>query len=204
VSGTDAKKGEKFLEYADAGLRPDELAPLVVALCRLTKDENDNTAFLVWEANGPGVSFGKEVIGLGYRNFHWREDAARPLTPTRSQSPGWFATPGSKLLLLTDYRKALAQRTYVNYSKDALDECLKFKYVSNTVKHAGELVDGAASGATVNHGDMATADALSAMGAAGRQQKIERETPAEIPVMSLAWFMDRERKAERSAGAWVS
>jgi len=64
LSVTDKKTGRKVCAYANPRIPDYEFARLAVAVCRWFYD-----AFLIWEQNGPGRSFGNEVLKLEYPNI---------------------------------------------------------------------------------------------------------------------------------------
>ena len=149
--------GEKVAEYADPWIDAHDLGQLAVALCRWLGD-----AFLIWEANGPGLTLGKEVVRSGYRNIFRRyneQDIARK----PSDTPGWWATPENKAQMLRDYKQALGLR-FINRSKESLDEAREYVYFPGTgiVGHCSQANtrDTDPSGARANHGDRVIADGL--------------------------------------------
>lgn len=205
------RSGLKVLEYADATMKPDQFATLVVALCWLFK-AGDDGARLCWEGNGPGTEFGKCVLALGYRSVYWRTPAVT-LTKRPSQEPGFFPSPENKRLLHGEYQRGLRTRTCTNLSKGSLEELLAFQLVNQGrgVEHSGETRANEPAGATVNHGDMGTADALAWMmalelGAGVKPYEAEPE-PQQLVLPSpgsLSWRRQlAEAEAKSRSSSWV-
>jgi len=196
-----AATGRKMAELVDPNIQPHEAGVYAVALARWFWN-----ATLIWENAGPGRNFGIAVVRTSYRNI-WYErnektlagvDRPRPFGKAPSQRiPGW--SPNNKEArqsVYYEYRQALKERKYVNYSKAALEECLQISYGPN-----GIVINSASSGkqdptgAKDNHGDRPTADALSwkAMGGSAGLPP----PPPEIRPGSLAWRIEQDR-LERS------
>jgi hypothetical protein len=157
----NAVTGEKIGEYANAFKPIEDMAVMTVALCWLFHSKDGEGAKLCWEANGPGIQFGKRVMELGYRNVYFRNLDQGELKKPKREVPGWVSTPKNKRVLLEDYRTALTNKRFLNRSALALEECLNFKYDNQgNVKHGLEDNTDDPTGARVNHADRAIADAL--------------------------------------------
>lgn len=207
VTVADARTRRKVLEYVDAFINPDALAPMLVALARLFHDEEGNGARLVWECPGPGQRVGQLVIELGYFNIHYHTDEYKNLVATPTEKPGFYANSG-KRWLLEEYREALQGQHFENRSEDALEECLSFRYVGNSVEHPGEKNKDTPSAGGVNHGDRTIADALAWMlvkkAGFGPQGAVTKQKDAEFPYMSLGWrrkYLDKQKSQMQAV--WV-
>lgn len=196
--------GEKIGEYANPHILPEELAILAVALCRLFPNVHGDGALLCWEIPGPGNTVGKTVMELGYRNVYYTVDERNPIGVTTSERPGWTNNQVTKRLLIEDYRAALADRKCINRSHIAMEECLFFKYnVSGNIENSKEASKDDPSGARINHGDRAMADAMGwKMVRTTTQQRREIEVKKEITVGSLAWRRQLADNAKRLQQAW--
>jgi len=170
LSILNLKTGEKIGAYANPHTPPEQFAKLTVALCRWF-----NNAFLIWEANGHGRPYGRTVLDAGYRNIYYKQDEQAAYRKS-STVPGWYTTLGSKLLLLTDYRKALKDGQFVNRQQVALDECRQYVF-----RPGGQLVHVASenaidpSGAGDNHADRVIADALVCRAAKQPRSTVKQE-----------------------------
>ncbi len=203
VSILNADIGVRVGEYVSPKIYPEHLAPIVVWMCKLFVDEAGNPAQLAWEANGPGVTFGMEVLKLGFRNIYWHDpdpvsSKFKRLPPLR---PGWYSERKAKKALLSAYRFALVNRDFLNQSELAMEETLLFQLSldGNTVFHSGSLDKRDPSGAGENHGDRVIGDALVLMLAAGHQKVVQQEDQdAGPPVGSVLWRRQwRLEKANR-------
>ena len=191
--------GEKVLEYANPFILPEKFAVLCVALARLYKNPAGEGGLLCWEVPGPGYTFGNRVLELGYSPIHYRTSDIERFA-VASDKPGWAATPTSKRFLLEEYRAALSSRQCLNRSKNALADCLAFKYDRRgMVEHGAAETTNDPSGARVNHADAVIADALAwkmakSFGLSANQQKaVEERAP---PIQSL---LGRRQLAARVA-----
>lgn len=159
---TNKDNGCKVFEYANPVIKPEQLAIMAVAVCRWFLNHNRGTAYLIWEANGPGGAFRDTVFNdTNFRNLYYRKPHKSP-NAKDTKEPGWWSGKEQKRDLLSKYRFALMEGTYDNPSEYALRECLC--YVEDTggkIKFVGEHndeVDPANDGE--NHGDRVIADAL--------------------------------------------
>lgn len=186
----DAVRGEKIGEYANPWIVPEDAALYCVALCRFLENHAGMPAMLVWEMAGPGLLFGQRVCDLQFTNVYYREEEFNGGRRRRTDRAGWSPQRGPKRLLLEEYRSALYARKFVNRSKEALDECLKFVYTPRgDPVYEGSLGDEIAdpSGAGDNHGDRVIADALSWMIARDFVSRMVVDKPAEPLFGSMAW-----------------
>lgn len=201
----NANTGEKVAEIATAHMRPEKFAPLVVAMCRLLLDEEDVPAKLVWETPGPGATFGDLVFALNFTNIHYREPAGGEAVKSQtSKIPGWHNQPQQMLTLFEHYRGALDGHQFINRSRLAMEETLKYRYTSTGVEHPGSKTSDDPSGARVNHGDRVVADALlwkmmRALNPNGSASTIaEQETPRN----SIAGRRENRRRELQTASGW--
>jgi len=192
----DNRTMEKVAEYLDPHIDPGIFGKFAVAVCRwFSGEDREDGAFLIWEANGPGRSFGKAVIEAGHRNLFYRTEEQR-LVRKGSDFPGWFSTPEAKKSLLTEYRRAIHEDLLVNRSSSALLECKEYIFTAGgAVVHARSQRTIDPSGARESHGDVVIADALAAKCLGLRKQK--NLTTHHIPsncLMARRLVMAREQK----------
>ncbi len=157
---------------------------------------------MAWEVPGPGYTFGKTVIELGFTNVYFKTSDFE-LRPDVTDTPGWFATTQSKRFLLEEYRAALMAKQFLNRSKSALSECLDFKYdKKGAVEHAA--IDGKndPSGARVNHGDMVIADALDCRMLKRLAVPEAKKKVDEPALLSLQWRREYHAARDRKNQAW--
>lgn len=153
--------GEKIGEYAKSKDIPEhKFAVVAVAMAKLFATPHTRTgALLIWEANGPGLTFGGVVINdLEYYHIYYRKAEAR-LNQKRSDQPGWFSTLDTKQRLLGQYRAAVGSQ-FINRSREAMMECLEYIYEGHSIVHSKSVNTVDPTGAKANHGDRVIADAL--------------------------------------------
>lgn len=205
ASGGKWPEGEKVVEYASAFIEPGMFGAMMVALCRLFAQADGTAARLAWEIAGPGLTFGKKVVQLGFGNIYYREVNPVAAGGKQSETPGWLSTPSSKPVLLRDYLEGLRTRQFLNRSERALDETLAFKYTkTGGIEHGGESSVDDPTGARVNHGDLVIADSLCwrLLRAMGKVGKKKEET--EVKYGSLAWRRELHRQKESAATSWFA
>jgi len=203
LSVVNCRTGEKVAEFASATLRPEPFAAQAAAILRLFKDEQGLHARAAWEHAGPGVSFGARLMELGIGNVYYRK--ASPLhhgyinQSRNAQHPGWAPSVEAKNHLLTAYREALENGTFVNRSRLALEECLEYAYDGRgNVTHPHDVKFEDPTGARSNHGDRVVGDALAWMlvQEMGLDKPKARPPDEEVP-LSLAWRRKwRKRQAQ--------
>lgn len=198
----DAKTGEKVAEYANNDITPDKLADLAIAACKWFGGCLDG-AFLIWEENGPGQLFGKQVVSVrNYGRFYLRRRELSLRKRTTDQ-PGWWTTPENKIDLLGEYRRAMGQGQYQERSEACLAECRQYirQMGTGAIVHtkAVNSIDPAAS--KDNHGDLVVASALAWYGVGNTERKplVQKR---DIPVRCLFRRREERRKAEASKELW--
>lgn len=200
LSVVDLKTSEKVAEIATPDLRPDQFATLAVATCNWFRGVDGMGAFLAWERNGPGRSFGDRVNELGYRNIYYR-DKETGVLPDPSNVTGWTSTRESKLALLSEYRTDLAADRFVNRSEEAVAELGEYVYLqTGEIGHARAQSKEDPSGAKSNHGDRVIADAL-ANRAARRRPWVEGAVDLDPPPGSYAARREARRRRDRKDGS---
>jgi hypothetical protein len=207
LSIADRRTREKIGEIARTDMDPAAFAELAVATATYFND-----AFLIWEMNGPGGTFGKRVVDLGYRNIYYRQDE-QGLEHKLSKGlvPGWYASRDNKLLLFREYIRSLNSGGFVNRSAASLKECREYRYLpTGGIGNARAAAIDDPSGARENHGDRPTADAL-ANKALGDEPALDKKSeesidniPANPPEGSLAWRRMKALEQKTSLDSWES
>ena len=178
LSIADRATREKVAKLRTPHMSPDEFAEIAVQVCRWFND-----AYLIWEMNGPGVTFGKRVVELGHTHIYYRQDEIGLKHKIQSSlTPGWHASPQNKLMLLQDYARALETASFVNHCEEGLDECRSYIYLPNgQVGNQRAETSSDPSGARQNHGDEVIADALCNKGLGAEPQLTDDGQPS-LPV----------------------
>ena len=197
ISVGDRMSGEKVAELCTNQLSANRFAELAVAVCNMFSGPGGRPAHLIWEATGPGRTFGKTVVDdLRFGNVYYMTDD-RSIKKRQTDKPGWFSTGDGKKDLLNDYRNALVSKKFINPSERAIRQASEFVYSPNgKIEHGGSANSIDPSDRGDNHGDVVIADALCSKLLHRSIQKPERETQGP-PLMSLAWRRQQRREDER-------
>lgn len=168
----DVNSSELVGLYANPNVDEITFAEQVVALCKWIGGATKE-AYLVWEANGPGETFGKRVIKLKY-DFIYYDTNEKLKHPKKSKKPGWYSTKGmngSKISLLNELSGALMERFRHNTQFNSLkvhDEQL-INELESYVFFEGNIDVGLAAaqlettGARYAHGDRVIAVGLAVL-----------------------------------------
>jgi hypothetical protein len=193
--------GEVVAEYADPHIFPTRFAVKAVALCRLFCDTDGVGAFLAWEVQGPGRTFGKVVTTeMRYRNIYYARDDDK-VAPHESDSPGWYPSPDAMRGLIEYYMADLYSGKVTNPSAVSLRETLALKYDGRgKMVNTASLAEDDPSGARENHADRVVSAGLFAKmvreRGGGRGEKTA-EVDEPVTVLSRA---GREALYERAPG----
>ena len=148
------RTGEKIAEYVDPWIKPEAFAKVGIALNRWFND-----AFEVPDGAGPGRTYCDELISLGYRNLYFRRDEVG-LKKKVSDKPGVFLNPKEKRAIFGKYRRSLKDKTFIQRSHEANQECLAYIFTTgNKIEHTTAVKSVDPSGAGDSHGDRCVADA---------------------------------------------
>jgi hypothetical protein len=193
--------GEKVAEYASPNIKPEAFSKLLIAMCKYFND-----AFMVPDGGGPGRITCDELIRLGYRNLYYRRNE-EGLSKKVSDKPGVFLNPKEKAAVFGIYRRKLKDRTFIQRSSLANQECLQYIFTTgNKIEHSSALNSIDPSGAGESHGDRVVADVLLAkcyefLGPKKVQGKGEKQQgPA--PARSFAGRKRAQMLKERKSKEW--
>ena len=200
LSVADTKHKAKFASFVACDLRPEQFADYAHALGRFFTGLDDQEALIGWECQGPGHQFGSRLVDLGYGNmyYHVRRDGSS------MRGPGWPVNDDSKRNLLTEYGRAVLSGEFTNRDKEALEECLRYRWEpKGKIAHVRSVAGKDGSGASANHGDRAVADAIAWMLLRPLVTNRDRKKdPRYVPEHSLAGRMLRGRQAQLVGGYW--
>lgn len=153
-SYVNLRTGEKIAEYVDPWIKPEAFAKVGIAMNRWFND-----AFEVPDGAGPGRTYCDELISLGYRNLYFRRDEVG-LRKRVSDKPGVFLNPKEKMAIFGKYRRALKEKSFIQRSHEANQECLAYIHIGgNKIEHTTAVKSVDPSGAGDSHGDRCVADA---------------------------------------------
>jgi len=200
LSIVDRKTREKIGEFAVPNMRPDQLARYAVATARWLRDGANSPALLCWEAAGPGRIFGDVVVEVGHREIWFRRKEGVAVK-RQGDMMGWIPTKENKLTLFGNYRRQLFSESFINRSMEALAECSEIVYMpGGGIEHSRSVSTRDSSGARMNHGDRATADALACM-AIGYEGNAVIKKPKTIQG-SLMYRRKKQSDLKRKALQW--
>jgi len=204
LNGVEISTGEKIMEISDPNIRPEPFGNLATAVGYWM-----NESHLIWEANGPGRQFGARVVENGYTNIFYRknEDSIKHKT---SDFPGWSSTQDKKYQLISEYRDALHEADFTNFSEAALNECLQYiQEPGPSVVHQAQKDSIDPTGARSGHGDLVIADALAWRGVRelrGGSRKQDKEAdvtdPDEYASASSVGGRIRDSRKKKDSDGW--
>lgn len=160
VSLVDQLSGEKVAEAAFNRWSINEYAEIVWNLCHFF--QADSLPYLIWEATGPGRTFGKVIVEEMHYPRHYMDKEDSKVGSRPSEKYGWFSTIDRKRDLLQTYRELLKERRFINPSFEAIREAGFYIFEGGRIEYRGPTSSNDPSNAGVNHGDRVVADALCA------------------------------------------
>lgn len=188
-SVVDVASGEKVGVLRSPHIRPTPWADHTIALANFF-----NRAFMVWDASGPtGKNFTMRVLDQRYTNIYYRRQEDK-VNAKITDTPGYHLNPDARATLLESYREALGNHTFINRSRNGMQETLQFTVQpGGKVEHSQAANSQDPTGARTAHGDEVIADALAGKGLTEKGQIRKRQEP-EPPAGSLAW---RRKQAQQ-------
>ncbi len=188
---------EVIAEYASATVPPYELARLVVAAAMwFGGSKNGGRPLLIWESQGPGWDFGRQIMKTYQYPAFYRDRQQRTLEEKMSNRGGWHATNEKKESMLGGLRRAYALGGIVHHSAEAIDEAKIYIYLEGGGIGPATLTEESQS-ARKTHGDRVIATGLSLLG----MEEIrpgKRSLPA-APMRSFAYRRQQKLRARKQA-----
>ncbi|MFH1741701.1 MAG: hypothetical protein ABIH23_22065, partial [bacterium] len=152
--------GEKVGEWANATTPPYELACIACALALWVGGARRNARpLMIWEANGPGWDFGRQVVQVYRYPFYYTDASTGVITEKKGKKYGWHSTREKKEEALGMLRRAYAYGGFINHSVEALQEAMEYIYYEGGGIGPAVLVN-ESSEARKLHGDRVIADML--------------------------------------------
>ena len=193
----DGSTAEQVAEFAANNIPPEPFADLCIAVCKFFHD-----AYLVFELNGPGYGFAKQLMLRQYANVFKPKDDVKQAAK-RSYKIGWHSSPDKKRMVLGQFSQKVKNGENVLRSQTLVKECWQYVIIN------GEIQNAAAHAATEDiskkqsHADRVIAAALAYWGLQDRpvvSAKVENESLTNPPPGTLAWreklFADEAAKAK--------
>jgi hypothetical protein len=187
--GFDVRTGEQVLEFAANTISPMQFADLAIAVSRWMFN-----AYLVWEHNGPGASFTKQVLNRQYENIYYRKSHSRR-GRKGSKEAGWWTDEKTKEVMFGEFSSAVLMNDIVIRSKDLVTECSRYVRKEGKITHA--LTKEAADDSKgVSHGDRAIAACVALQGI--RDRPTGELVGAEMEVAPIGTMARRLQDYEES------
>jgi len=195
----DMLTGEKVAELTVVLVNPDLFAQYAIAIAQWF-----NGAKLIWEVNGPGVQFTKEVMRLGYTKVYRKTDETRYRRKV-TDSPGWSSNRDAKLAVFGALRTAYNRSDFFERSYWAVREAMEYEYMENGGVGTTAMIEADPSSARANHGDrvMATALLWHVMAKAVTEEKAKPPVHI-VPINSIAGRRKRRKDAVKTTeSGWL-
>jgi len=150
---------------------------------------------MIWEANGPGWDFGRQVVKLYRYPNYYVDQQSGTVQAKKTKRYGWHATREKKEEALGVLRRAYAHSGYINHSSEALDEALTYVYYDGGGIGPANLVEEGAE-ARKCHGDRVIADMLTLWGVEGKTMRPSNEK-MKPPENSMAYRRQQRERARK-------
>lgn len=196
----DVLTGEQVLEYADSTLDVVSFAQLSYVVAKwLAGERGQGWCYLIWESNGGGGVFKKEIQRLGWHNVYIKENETATFKQ-KTKSVGWFNGDGGAGILL-ELQRAMRQDEIVIRSESVIGECRGYQYAEDgftLLFDSIEVARGRSSGKS--HGDRAVALAMAWLARQDRKPSVHLET--DEPELDLAERFTNGRRPRRTLRDW--
>ena len=159
-------------------------------------------AYLVWEHNGPGASFTKQVLNRDYSNIYHRKSHSRR-GRRGTKEAGWWTDEKTKEVMFGEFQSAVLMNEISIRSKELLTECSRYVRKEGRITHA--LTKEAADDSKgVSHGDRAIAACVALQAMRDRPTMTEASLMTEIaPLGTMARrLQDFEDSKKDTADGW--
>ncbi|GIW60073.1 MAG: hypothetical protein KatS3mg087_1139 [Patescibacteria group bacterium] len=155
-----------------------------------------NHAYVIWEANGYGMAFGKYLMKeLQYPYVYMRRQVTRAIEKITNM-PGWWSSVKEKQLLLTQFFIAVRTGQVKINSRDLVAELGEYVYTeSGQIEHIRKRGEG-------SHGDRVIAAALSYRGASDFLFVKRKEEKTEPNNFYCYAYRKRLHRLKEEAESW--
>lgn len=199
ISVGKKSSGRKVACFVDPNIMPHEAAQWAKALAKFFVSFSGDS-FIMWEANGPGLIFGKQLLRTGH-GFYYLQRQTEDIRERRSNVPGWHSGGVNKQVLLSEYDVAISRGKFINPDRESIAEAHGYVNFEDGSIGPGELQE-LSSGARANHGDRVIADALIVM--AFREVGFFKPPPGSAPAGSYLYMKERRnQRAVKDERAWL-
>jgi hypothetical protein len=215
----DVNTSEVVGVYVNPYIDVTDFAELAVALC-LWCGGGTKSAYLIWEANGPGDTFKNRVRKIGYSFVYYKVDQrAKTRRRQGNKKYGWYSTPGingSKNDVLGELDAAIHESLVkvkrfpflIVHDIETVREMREYIFLGDRIDVglSSEVTD--SSGARYAHGDRVIATAL-IMLALKEQPKASLKKAQKVRKNTLAGRMKKrmleraKKRAQAAVGKWM-
>lgn len=186
---------EIIAEFADANIPPYDFARIVCAAAVWCGGaRNGNRPFLIWESQGPGWDFGRQIVKIHQYPYYYMDRQPRTVTEQRTLKYGWHSTNEKKEIMLGILRRAYAHGGIIHHSEEALVEALSYIHYSGGGIGPAMLIE-ESSNARKTHGDRVIATGLCTT--AVEEVPGNKRIAVKAPPRSFGYRQDRRRAAKQ-------
>lgn len=198
ISVGDKATGRKVACFVDPNTMPHEAAAMARAMSKFYGSFSGDS-FVMWEANGPGLIFGKTLLKLGHA-YYYLQRQTEDTREKRSHIPGWHSGGVNKRILLSEYDVAIMRGKLINPDKESIAEAHSYVNFEDGTIGPSEIQE-LSSGARANHGDRVIADSLLVM--AFREVGFFKPPPIQPPAGSYEHMkLERARRSQKVDHGW--
>jgi hypothetical protein len=176
---------EVVAEYADANTPPYDLARIVCAAAIwFGGARHGGRPFVIWESQGPGWDFGRQMVKVYQYPYFFSDREARTIEERRTRKYGWHSTNEKKEVMLGILRRLYAHGGIIHHSEEALNEALSYIYLGEGGGIGPTFLLEESASARKTHGDRVVATGLAAY--ALEEVPTGKRRPVDPPARSAA------------------
>jgi hypothetical protein len=158
----DRDDGRLVAEFVDPSTVPHKLAEIAAVASKCVFKGHHGEAFLIWEKNGPGEGWHKELERQSCMHLYYSRDE-KSRGEKRSRTYGWNSTRQTKELRLRYFSALFMRRDVIIPSQAGLREMMQYTFYPDGGIGPGMLRE-EMTGARAAHGDRVIAYMLGAYG----------------------------------------
>lgn len=118
---------EIVAEFVDANTPPYELSRIACAAALWVGGARRNgRVFMIWEANGPGWDFGRQVVHVYKYPFYFVDHSTGVIAEKKGKKYGWHSSREKKSEALGMLRRAFAHGGILTHDEQCLEEALSY------------------------------------------------------------------------------